>query len=186
MSINFDSLPQDNPYALPAPGLYKAKIVEAEMRAAKSKNDDGSAKPDYLNLKLMLFDKSGKSHGAIYDIISESDKNAVKYKTGRFIRACSIPLTGSMELKDLAKIVRNKDIVVDVIHDKKSDPPRAQVSLFGNECYYTLAEFDEVYNAIYGQPAADGAINEGVTGDASETPFDAPDGNAPMNPPSSY
>lgn len=186
MSINFDSLPQDNPYALPAAGLYKAKIVEAEMRAAKTKNEDGSAKPDYLNLKLMLFDKNGKSHGAIYDILSESDKNAVKYKLGRFIRACGIPLAGSMELKDLAKLVRNKDIVVDVMIDKKSDTPRAQVSLFGNECYYLPSEFDEVYNALYGQPAADGAINEGVTGDASEQPFDATDGAAPMNPPSAY
>ena len=32
MTINFDSLPQENPFALPEPGVYKAKIVEAEMK----------------------------------------------------------------------------------------------------------------------------------------------------------
>ena len=32
MAINFDSLPKSNPFALPEPDVYKAKIVEASMK----------------------------------------------------------------------------------------------------------------------------------------------------------
>ena len=50
MAINFDTLPQENPFALPTPGLYKATIDDAEMR--HNKND--ATKPPYLNLTVLL------------------------------------------------------------------------------------------------------------------------------------
>lgn len=181
MSINFDALPQDNPYALPAPGLYRAKITEAEMR--KGKTDP--SKPAYLNLKLTLFDKNHKNCGSIYDIISESDSSVVQYKTGRFLRACGIALTGSMELSDLAKIVLSRELTVDVNHSRPKQgednfTPKAQVDVFSHEAYYTKAEFDEVYALFHPeeQEQADfGLMNEPV-GDDAERPFDAEDGNA--------
>ena len=184
MAINFDSLPQDNPFGLPAPGVYKAKIVEAEMKAPK--NDP--TKPDYLNLKLTLFDKNDKNCGNIYDILSESDSSVVQYKISRFVRACGIPLTGSMELKDLAKLVKNKLIAVDVAHDKKSDTPRAQVDLFSREAYYLASEFNDIYAIVHPEEAerADFAAMNDATTDAAERPFDAADGAAPARPTPEY
>lgn len=184
MAINFDKLPQDNPFALPDPGVYKAKIVEAEMKSPK--NDP--TKPDYLNLKYTLFDRNNKNCGSIYDILSESDSSVVQYKISRFVRACGIPLTGSMELKDLAKIVKNKEIVVDVTHDKKSDQPRAQVDLFSREGYYMASEFEEIYLLVHPEEAeeADFHVMNETSGDDEERPFDAQDGGATTRPTPEY
>ena len=177
MAINFDKLPHDNPYALPTPGVYKAKIMEADMKAPK--NDP--TKPDYLNLKYTLFDKNNKNCGNIYDILSESDSSVVQYKISRFVRACGIPLTGSMELKDLAKVVKGKEIAVDVIIDKKSDQPRAQVDLFSREGYYLVSEFEDIYATVHPEEAeqADFTAMNATSGDDTERPFDAQDGGAP-------
>lgn len=185
MAINFDALPQDNPFALPAPGVYKAKIVEAEMKAPK--NDP--TKPDYLNLKYTLFDANNKNCGNIYDILSESSNSVVLYKLSRFIRACGIPRTGTLELRDLAKLVAGKEIVIDVSHDAKSDKPRAQVDLFTREGYYLPSEFDDIYKLT--QPAgaeeqADFIAQNEFIGDDAERPFDAVDGTATTNPTSEY
>lgn len=184
MAINFNKLPQDNPFALPTPGVYRAKIVEAEIKSPK--NDP--TKPDYLNLKYTLFDRSNKNCGSIYDILSESDSSVVQYKIARFVRACGIPLVGAMELKDLAKLVKNKEIALDVTIDKKSDSPRAQVDLFSREGYYMASEFDEIYFLVHPEEAEQGdfgAMNE-VTGDDEERPFDAADGAATTRPTPEY
>ena len=106
MAINFDKLPQENPFSLPEPGLYKATIEDAEMR--HNKND--ATKPPYLNMKYKLTDMQGKSKGVMFDIIAESDSSVVGYKIARFCRACGLPLQGSIELSDLAKIVRNEEL----------------------------------------------------------------------------
>ena len=78
----------------------------------------------------------------------ESDNEVVMFKMGRFIRACGIPLQGTMELKDIAKLIQNKTIVVDVTVDTKSERPRAQVDLFTREAYYTVDEFEEIYELV--------------------------------------
>lgn len=188
--IQFDTLPQENPYALPAPGLYKGKITEAEIRASKSKDPNtGNLKPDYLNLKIALTDINGKGCGSIYDIVSESDSSVVKYKLARLLLACGIPLVGSMSLKDLAKIINGKEIAVDVNIDKpkEGNNPKAQVDLFSHEAYYPAADFVEVYNTINRGVAADGTINEGIPENAPENmPFDATDGGTTGLPISSY
>lgn len=147
MAINFSELPQESPNALPEVDLYYATIAEATMKAP---ND--ATKPDYLSLKLQLTDKDGKGCGTMYDILSESDSSVVQYKLGRFVRACGIPLQGVMELKDLAKLVVNKQIVVDVKHDQdkeKKYPPKAAVDIFSREAYYLPCEFEEIYNIIH-------------------------------------
>lgn len=149
MAIQFDTLPKEGPFALPKPDVYKAKIVEAEMRKAKSKNPDGTDKPPYLNLKYQLTDHDGKGCGAIFDIIAESDSSVVMYKTGRFVSACGIPLVGAMELSDIAKLVLNKEIVVDVNHDTSGSRPRAQVDIFTREAYYPVGQFDEIYSLAH-------------------------------------
>ena len=144
MAIQFDSLPKSNPFALPTPDVYKAKITEAVMKKGKDEN-----KPPYLNLKLALVNAQGKACGSIYDIMAESDSSVVQYKLGRFLLACGIPLQGSMELSDIYKLVINKEIVVDVNHDTKSQQPRAQVDLFTREAYYPVGQFEEIYNLAH-------------------------------------
>lgn len=184
--INFDRLPQDNPFALPTPGLYRAKVVEAVMKPPK--NDP--TKPDYLNLKLALFDHEGKNSGNVYDIIAESDSSVVQYKTARFVRACGIPLTGSIELKDLAKLVNGKEIAVDIRHsrprqgeDATNFTPKAEVDMFSRAAYYLKDEYQEQWNLINGETPTDfGLMNENV-GDAENAPFNASDGNAPVGQP---
>ncbi len=173
MAIQFDTLPTENPFALPAPGIYKAKIVEAEMRKPKTKYDDGSEKPPYLNLKYALIGPSGNSVGSIYDIISESDSSVVQYKIARFLTACGIPLVGSMELADIAKLVLNKEIVVDVNHDTKGQQPRAQVDLFSHEAYYPIDKYDEISKIVAAEKSDAAPASEEFTDAApEEVPFE--------------
>ena len=140
MAIQFDALPKENPFALPNPDIYKAKIVEASMKKGKDES-----KPPYLNLKYQLTNKDGKNCGSVYDIMAESDSSVVQYKLGRFLTACNIPLVGAMELADIAKLVLNKEIVVDICHDTRSQQPRAQVDVFTREAYYPIGQFAEIY-----------------------------------------
>jgi hypothetical protein len=178
MAINFSSLPTQNPYALPAPGVYKAHIEEAEMRANKS----DATKPPYLNLKYKLLKEDGSSAGTIYDILSESDSSIVQFKISRFVQACGLPLTGVLELKDLAKIVLGRTIVVDIKHETKNDTTRAIVDIFTREAYYPEADYAKVCTlANQTSSAKEVTGNEDfmqVPENAEETPFNAPDGGA--------
>lgn len=169
MAINFDTLPQQNPFGIPDPDLYLAKIVEAKMKQGKD-----TTKPPYLNIKYELTKHDGTSAGTLYDIISESDSPVVMFKIGRFLRACGIPLQGTMELKDIAKLVQNKTIVVDVVIDNKDkSKPRAQVDLFNHEGYYTTEEFEEIYELLHPDEYQSKVANNmpDVPGDLEETPF---------------
>ena len=148
LAINFDKLPQENPFSLPEPGLYKATIEDAEMR--HNKND--ATKPPYLNMKYKLTDMQGKSKGVMFDIIAESDSSVVGYKIARFCRACGLPLQGSIELSDLAKIVRNKEILVDVkIDDSDKRYVKAVVDLFTHEAYYRMDELEELKPVFFAE-----------------------------------
>lgn len=171
--INFEALPTQNPFSIPEPGLYKAVIEEAEMRTPKT----DATKPDYLNLKLSLYKADGTKAGVVYDIISESEKSAVMFKLGRLLKACDIPLIGSLELRDLAKIIKGKEIGVDITHDKTSERPRAQVALFGGGVYYTLAEYHALVSKLQGDSLADDFVNDM----GNESPFNAPDGEQATN-----
>lgn len=179
MAINFAALPTSNPFSLPKVGVYKAKIEEAEMRTPKS----DATKPQYLNVKLVLFNHDGSKAGTVYDIFSESDASVVQFKLSRFIQACGLPLTGSMELKDIGKIVVGRTVVVDVTHDKKSEQPRAVVDVFSRECYYPEAEYEHMYNLVHGDTAAEMAKD--FTTEDEEVPFTAEDGQ-PTNATANY
>lgn len=145
MSINFDSLPTEKPFALPPEGFYKAKIIKAEMRAAKNE-----ALPPELNMTYALTNAAGKKCGNMFDTLRESDKPAQLYKISRFVKALGLELSGSIELKDLAKLVVNKELVVDLEHNKYTssktgkEMANAQVALFREECYYPIEDFEKL------------------------------------------
>lgn len=166
MAINFDTLPNDKPITGAQPGTYYAVIEKAEMKQGKD-----TTKPPYLNLFLALTTKEGKPAGKIYDILSESDHEIVRFKLKRFITALNIPVTGMFELKDLTKVVVGKQLIVDIAHDK-SEPPRPQVDLFSGKAYYSLSEREEAFKAAVGEQATEDLTPVDVPG-----PFNAPDAN---------
>ena len=174
MAINFDTLPQENPFALPEPGLYKATIDDAEMRP----NKNNATKPPYLNLKYKLTDMQGKGKGTMFDIISESDSPVVGYKIARFCRACGIPLQGQIELSDLAKIVKGKEILVDVkIDDADPRYVKAVVDIFSHEAYYQVAELESlkpVFFAEQQEVSANDDFMQVPEGNDEGVPFNEP------------
>jgi hypothetical protein len=141
--INFDALPTTNEYSLEA-DVYLAHIEKAEMRTPKT-----PGKPDYLSLQYRLTRHNGKKAGVMFDAQYDSDKQLMQYKLGRFLKACKIPLKGQMELKDIATLVLNKDIVVDAVIDESGNQPRLQADLFGREVYYPTEQFDEIWSLAH-------------------------------------
>lgn len=142
MAINFNSLPTEKPNALPESGTYYATIESAEMKQGKD-----PTKPPYLNLSLALKDKYGKSCGKIFDIISESDKELVQYKLARFVIALDLARLGTFELVDLVKIIKNKQLIVDVKQEEAKDgyPAKAVVDVFAGSIYYPMSDAGTIF-----------------------------------------
>lgn len=163
MAISFDDLPNNKPINTINKGTYYATIESAEMRQPKD-----PTKPLYLNLLLALKDSSGKSAGKIYDIITESDKPLLKYKLARFIKALRLENTlTTFELSDLCKIIKNKELIVDIVPEKKDNEEtgRSIVDVFTNEIYYPISEAKDVFK---GTPVGLEVINEN---DAEDSPI---------------
>lgn len=170
--VNFDALPQENPNTLPTPGVYKGTVTEATM---KQPND--AAKPPYLNLKINIRDEEGKNCGNIYDMLFDSDAPTLMYKLGRFLSACKIPLQGQMELKDIAKLVVNKEFAVDVKIDISKDPKyqdKAVVDIFSREAYYPIEQFPEIWGLVNkaSEPKDASFVNVPETASAEQVPFE--------------
>ena len=170
MPINFDALPSQSPHMLAPEGRYMAVINKAEMR----QNKTDASKPPYMNLEMSIKDEAGKSYGKFFDIITESDSDISRYKLRRLIIALGIPMTGSFELKDLCKIIPNKSMMIDLIHENKDGkPPRLITDVFTNEIYYPIKK-------------ATGAVSktESSMPDDDDLPFnasDAEDASAPAD-----
>lgn len=139
--INFSKLPDDNPIGLTEPGRYFGTIEKAEMKSPK----DATKKP-YLNMQIALKNQEGKTKGKIFDIIADSDHEAVMYKLKRFILALELPIQGDFELKDLPKIVQGKQLIVDVTHDKEKK--RSVVDMFTHDIFYPMAEAPSLFEGL--------------------------------------
>ena len=142
MAIQFNSLPSEKPGgALIEKGQYRAKIEKAEMKVSKQ----NPSNPPYLNLTLNIFGDNGQSKGKVFDMITESDNDYVRYKLKRFIELLGIPMntTTVLELKDLAKLAPGKEMLVDITVDEKQTPARSVVDIFSGEIYYPLEEADD-------------------------------------------
>lgn len=136
MAINFDALPQDKPAGnLLDKGFYRAVIEKAEMKTPKSGGNQ------YLAVTFNLFDREGKAKGKLWDNFFDVDKELPRYKIARLLTALGLQLSGSFELRDLTKIIVNKQLLVDVSVDEKNTPPRNQVEVFKNEIYYPVAQW---------------------------------------------
>lgn len=146
--ISFDSLPTKPARQNIAEGFYYAKIENAEMRQPQD-----PTKPEYLNLMFSLSNAQHQAAGKIYDRITESDNQYQQYKLRRFIDALGLADTlksaGNFELKDLCKIIKNKELIVELVQekDRQTKEPTGQtvVNVFGDYIYASLAEAKEIF-----------------------------------------
>jgi len=139
VAVNFDALPSSNPTSIPGVGFYKFTVLKAEVKQGKD-----TSKPPYLNLTYSLQDIKGKKCGNFFDMLFDSDAPAPSYKLKRFVLGIGLDLHGSMELRDLAKIVIGRSGVLEIEHkpdDRDPNTMRAAVRLFGSDCFWPLSEF---------------------------------------------
>ena len=159
MAINFDRIPTENPFTLPEPGIYRARIAEAKMTPSKT-----PGKPPYIAVKYELLDKFGKKLSTVYDNIVESDHPAVLYKTGRLILALGLNLTGDVELKDLCKIIVGKELCMEITHEADNRNPddrtkdRAKPKLFGSEVFWPIKDAARLIGDVELQSTDDEAL----------------------------
>ena len=130
MAISFDSLPNAPQANVIPAGAYIATIEKATMKQPK---DD--KKPPYLNLQLDIKDAAGKSYGKLFDIITESESEYMRYKLRCFIQAIDVNLGKVFELRDLTKVCVGKKCEVTVVVDDKNNPPRSQINMFAADMY---------------------------------------------------
>lgn len=141
MAINFNSLPTEKPAmgTIIPKGNYIATIRKAEMRKPKDES-----KPEYLNLEMDITDPvSNMSMGKFWAIITESDAPLPRYQLSRFITALHLPITGEFELKDLTKMVVNKQLRVDICPEERKDnqpPQRSVVDINAGQIFYPMEE----------------------------------------------
>ena len=103
--LNFSKLPTAKPNNNSvAEGTYNATIFKSGMR--KSKTSDN----EYLNVSFKL-DEGGFVNENYFD----SDKPFLMYKLGRLLKACNVELKGKGSLKDVAKVIKGKKVIIDVV-----------------------------------------------------------------------
>lgn len=177
MSISFDDLPTSRPTQVIPKGTYYATIESAEMKQPKD-----ITKPLYLNMLLSLRTPEGKAVGRVYDVLAESDKELVKFKLARFITALGLNtvLTGSFELSDLCKIIKNKELLVDIIPEKQDgkETGRTVVDALSGGIYYPVSEASEIFkttpttvNLINASDAADSNTVHDTPAEEDDFPF---------------
>lgn len=107
--LNFNALPQDKPNNnTVSNGRYSAVVFKTQKLAGKE-----SGVP-YLNVSFKL-----DNGGFVNENYFDSDKPFLQYKLGRLLKACKITLNGQGTLKDVAKVINGKKVIVDVaVNDK--------------------------------------------------------------------
>ena len=173
--LNLDTLPQENAFQNPDPGIYVAKVAKAEM--VKSKPNAEGVTSEYLKVVIDLLNDAGTTKvGTVFDSQFDSDKPLLQYKIGRFIKACGIPLSGQLELKDLAKIVVGKRLIVDVKIEKSEyqgkQQEKAVVDITTNEAYWHIDELAKVKGAKNTPQNIADIANAGTVEGATETPME--------------
>lgn len=103
--IQFNSLPKDKPSQNTIKnGRYTATVFKCEMRNGK---DTGT---EYLNVSFLC-----DGGGFVNENYFDSDKPFLQYKLGQLLKACKVTLEGEGTLKDVAKVIKGKKVIIDVI-----------------------------------------------------------------------
>lgn len=107
--IQFNNLPKEKPSQNNVePGRYTATVFKSEMRTS---NNTGT---EYLNVSFKL-DKGGFVNENYFD----SEKQFLQFKLGQLLKACGVTLEGAGTLKDVAKVIQGKKVIVDVVVNDK-------------------------------------------------------------------
>lgn len=102
MAIYFDKLPTDKPSSAVEPGKYSGTVFKSEMVTSKSGNE---------NLKVTFKLDDG---GFVNEFYQESEIPFIQYKIGRLLEATKVKLEGEGSLKDIAKVIANRKVMIDV------------------------------------------------------------------------
>lgn len=102
MAIYFDKLPTDKPSQSVEPGKYTGTVMKAEMVTSKAGNE---------NLKVTFKLDNG---GFVNEFYQDSDNSFIMYKLGRLLEATGVKLQGEGTLKDIAKVITNRRVQIDV------------------------------------------------------------------------
>jgi hypothetical protein len=180
MGINIDKLPDAsvNPNMAQKPGFYKFEITKAEISTPK----DTTKKPNLL-MNFALTDAEGKNAGIVFERMYDSEAQAFQYKYSRFFNAIElVGLTGTIEFKDLMKIVVGRKGVCEIVNEQDNRFPddktkvQAKVATFGSECFWKLSQFEELIN-----PGS--VFAQSTVADDIELPFFDPAAEAPAETP---
>lgn len=107
--LNFESLPKNKPSQNNvAEGTYKATVFKTEMRVSKETNNE------FLNVSFKI-----DNGGFVNENYFDSDKPFLMYKLGRLLKACNVELKGEGSLKDVAKVIKGKKVIIDVVVNDK-------------------------------------------------------------------
>ena len=102
--LDFNELPKDKPNNnTVTAGTYLATIFKTQMQVSKTTG------AEYLNVSFKL-----KDGGFVNENYFDSDKPFIMYKLGRLLKACEVTLSGTGSLKDVAKVIKGKKVIVDV------------------------------------------------------------------------
>ncbi len=107
--IQFNALPKDKPSQNTIKnGRYTATIFKCEMRTGKETGNE------YLNVSFLC-----DGGGFVNENYFDSDKPFLQYKLGQLLKACSVNLEGEGTLKDVAKVIKGKKVIIDVVVNDK-------------------------------------------------------------------
>ena len=107
--IQFNALPKDKPSQNTVKnGRYTATVFKTEMRTGKESGNE------YLNVSFLC-----DGGGFVNENYFDSDKPFLQYKLGQLLKACNVNLEGEGTLKDVAKVIKGKKVIIDVVVNDK-------------------------------------------------------------------
>lgn len=107
--IQFNALPKDKPSQNAVKdGRYTATVFKCEMRTGKETGNE------YLNVSFLC-----DGGGFVNENYFDSDKPFLQYKLGQLLKACKVTLEGEGTLKDVAKVIKGKKVIIDVVVNDK-------------------------------------------------------------------
>lgn len=161
-TLNFDSLPTNNPFGIAPAGYAFATVEKAEIKKTK-------ASANYLSVTLALRYTDGTTANFADSHYYESENEFVQFKLGRFISVLALGLSGNIDMSLVAKAIVGRKLGVLVKHKeeeyKGQKQTKAEIDIFKNG-YFSVAEFETlIKNAagpVAGEPAdeeADGPVS---------------------------
>lgn len=107
--IQFNALPKDKPSQNTIKnGRYTATVYKTEMRTGKESGTE------YLNVSFLC-----DGGGFVNENYFDSDKPFLQFKLGQLLKACNVTLEGEGTLKDVAKVIKGKKVIIDVVVNDK-------------------------------------------------------------------